>query len=695
MRNIILKIMGAVCALTVLASMLLVAVPAVSAATVVPRAVQIQWTDQWKNVYYGGQHLYDTGCGIFATVNAIGYVTGNEMSITEVAQWAYDIKALNYYAGGTDRTILYPKLQEKFGAEYGFTVDCAGATGYWQNANATLRNHLLKGGVAIGHVYGHFIAVVGYNASTGYYHVYDSAPSTARGTGNGDAWVSESWFTTSTYFTLDWFCLVTATGNPINRDYGATDVDTTTTADKLGTYMVNTETLNVRAGAGTTYDIVTTVKQGDMLNVTALADNGWGQFVAPDGTQGWANVTYYGKYIGVDALAATKSIAWGDVKTSLDSEGRLTLTNQSTTGMAGYDFKLSQAIGTATTPSFETAVHVNNNKGFFFGLSNGGAYYMMRDCTSGDALVEASQAPYMTGDERITVDVSEWWKPSGGERIKMIRFYLAPGASITIEYLYFASAANTVNSTSYNLEKNVFVPVNDTLMSSTLSIPDRTKSGGYTYQNGVLTVESKETDSYSVMWTLDKTYTPDVLPRLLFSVDSDVRYDIELTVATANGDQAVSLAMNYGPEICTTLDGAYLPAAAQTAGLGLNYYYSYNNCLPADGVSAIRSVKITLGGKGTLVLDALQVANSDQLASLGDGLTASDSTPDAQPEPDITVGDVNNDGVITTTDARLAMLQALTENTLTGDALAAADYNGDGKITTTDARLMMLAALSN
>jgi len=425
----------------------------VSAATVIPRAVQIQWTDQWKSVYYGGQNLYDTGCGIFATVNAVGYLTGNEMSVTEVAQWAYDIKALNYYAGGTDRTIIYPKLEAKFGADYGFTVV---NTGTWSGAtNATLINHLKNGGVAIGHVYGHFIAVVGYDASTKYYHVYDSAPSTSRGTGNGDAWVSESWFTTSTYFTLDWFCLLTRTGTVINRDYGDTSV--TTTADKLGTYMINTETLNVRAGAGTTFDIVTTVKQGDLVNVTALS-NGWGKFVAPDGTEGWANVTYYGKYIGIDALACTNSPAWGDITATVNDKGSMTLVNNSA-GIVGYDFRLPLDIGTATTPYLAIKITPNYGSGYYFGLTDyGTTYYMMRDCYSDKELVEALEAPYMTMTETLSIDLSEWWQPAGGERIDAVRVYIAPSSSITVNYLYFAAEGGMVIDERYNLAEPTPAP---------------------------------------------------------------------------------------------------------------------------------------------------------------------------------------------------------------------------------------------
>ena len=58
-------------------------------------------------------------------------------------------------------------------------------------------------------------------------------------------------------------------------------------------------------------------------------------------------------------------------------------------------------------------------------------------------------------------------------------------------------------------------------------------------------------------------------------------------------------------------------------------------------------------------------------------------------------GDVNGDGDISTTDARLAIMHALGGTELSGTALLCADYNEDGNVTTYDARMMMLFALSN
>ncbi len=172
-------------------------------------AIQRQNISKWNGVYYGAGDLYDTGCGIFALVNAVGCLTGKSMDVKTVAQYAYDIGAYNNGgANGTARLVLYPKVEAKFGATYGFTLDCNGDQGWWAGSSSSvLKNHLLNGGVAVGHVPGHFIAVVEYNSSNGKFHVYDSYPTTARGTGTGDCWVTASQLATNK-LKLDWFCLL-------------------------------------------------------------------------------------------------------------------------------------------------------------------------------------------------------------------------------------------------------------------------------------------------------------------------------------------------------------------------------------------------------------------------------------------------------------------------------------------------------
>ena len=124
--------------------------------------IQRQLETKWKSYYYGGANLYNTGCGIFSLVNAVGYLTGNSMSITEVASWAHSINAFNVNGGdGTYRLVLYPKVTKKYGADYGFTLDCNNGQGWWAGSSSSiLKEHLANGGVAVGHVPGDRKSVV-------------------------------------------------------------------------------------------------------------------------------------------------------------------------------------------------------------------------------------------------------------------------------------------------------------------------------------------------------------------------------------------------------------------------------------------------------------------------------------------------------------------------------------------------------
>ncbi len=209
--------------LLVVAMMLSVLIGTTMSASAAAFTIQRQWDAKWKSYYVGGRTMYDTACGIFSMVNAIGYLTGDAPEVYSAAKWANSIGAFNAGFGGTDRSALYPKIQKKYGATYGFTCDVAGGSGYWATAaSTTLKNHLANGGVAIGHVPGHFIAIVGYNPSNGKFHVYDSAPSSSRGTasygatGLGDCWVTQSRLSTGK-LKLDWFCLLSSTKAKVDK----------------------------------------------------------------------------------------------------------------------------------------------------------------------------------------------------------------------------------------------------------------------------------------------------------------------------------------------------------------------------------------------------------------------------------------------------------------------------------------------
>ena len=132
MRSAAAKMLSLVLVLSMLFAMMSVAVPTGGAYTVQPTTLVRQDLAKWKNYVYGDSQgtLYRTGCGMFAIVNAVGYLTGNTMSVTEVASWGHSIGGYNpgNTHAGTYRMTIYPRLQAKYGERYGFTVDC-GSTG--------------------------------------------------------------------------------------------------------------------------------------------------------------------------------------------------------------------------------------------------------------------------------------------------------------------------------------------------------------------------------------------------------------------------------------------------------------------------------------------------------------------------------------------------------------------------------------
>ena len=305
---------------------------AVSASAATPLVNLCQTDSQWKAYYYGGKTLSATGCGIFSLVNAVGYLTGKRMDVVSVASWAYSIGA--YGASGTYRTALYPRVQAKYGATYGFTVDCASdKTGYWATAaSSKLKSHLANGGVAIGHVPGHFIALVGYDYSTNKFHVYDSAPSTARGTksNRGNVWVTQSRLSTGK-LDLDWFCLISATGKP-----AATQPSVTWTSG-------NYELLGVkylRDSASTNSNTLVNIPKGEVMQVYEVVNSKFGR-------------TQYGDYKGYILLDEdTKRIGnvenGATVITSSDMRplnGGYTATWEDIKGAAGYQFKIVELAG--------------------------------------------------------------------------------------------------------------------------------------------------------------------------------------------------------------------------------------------------------------------------------------------------------------------------------------------------------------
>ncbi|MEE1314899.1 MAG: C39 family peptidase [Faecalimonas sp.] len=162
--------------------------------------------------------MWQSGCGILSTVNAVNYLTGNFIPPTELAQWAYSNNYFNgTYGQGSVRALLYSNVTAAFGSKYGFSVS---NLTYDTIYSTTLKNHLIGGGTAIVHCPNHFMAINAYNASTGQYLVYDSAANeSVRQTTVDGTWLTADQIHANTNIRVDWFCLVTKTVSATPNTY--------------------------------------------------------------------------------------------------------------------------------------------------------------------------------------------------------------------------------------------------------------------------------------------------------------------------------------------------------------------------------------------------------------------------------------------------------------------------------------------
>ena len=222
-----------------------------SASSVAPSgfAMMRQTDSQWNYYYHNGGSLTQTGCGIFSLANTVGYLTGYTMDVVEIANWAHNNGMYNVDgADGTYRTSFYPRANSRYGSTYGFSIDCSSdGSGYWSDSyDSRIKNHIINGGVAVAHVYNHFIAVVGYDSATDSFHIWDCAPRDRRGTlyANGNIWFSRAHLNSATYMTIDWFCLVSSTkplvitDNPDDHNIPTRDLYSESTYSLMGDDVV-------------------------------------------------------------------------------------------------------------------------------------------------------------------------------------------------------------------------------------------------------------------------------------------------------------------------------------------------------------------------------------------------------------------------------------------------------------------------
>ncbi len=404
---------------------------------------------------------------------------------------------------------------------------------------------------------------------------------------------------------------------------GATSTNgNVSTAEKLGTYRVTpSDGLNVRSGPSADYEKVTALECDAVVKVTEFSGS-WGKVTLSDGTEGWCNITDYGEYIGIDALAYESGVNSDAVSASFDGAGSLTLSNNSTE-QGQYDLYLPLSLGTATTPYLSWQATALAGDGFYFGLTqNGSGYFMMFD---GTGLTEGTTASYQTGVKSGEINLADCWQPADGQRIDQVRVYLAPNSSVRLDYFYMAATSGKVVDSRYNL---MLVDEIVNLMDPTdISIADTTKPGSYVYSNGMLTVTADTDAGFEIVFGLDATFDVTVMTRFLIGIEAHTDFNVSFLVTHAAGEGWVTLVDDYYPNFGETKPtSGFIPAWTGTAGLDLYNYYHYNGFVPADNMSTVKQMKVTLGSAGTSYFNAIQIASNDRIKTIRDSIVKQGDT---------------------------------------------------------------------
>lgn len=269
-------------------------------------AVLQQYDSEWGSYPYGDGTLGDSGCGAFAIINAVRYLTGNTMDIYSVADWGSE----NEYIWGVGSSFsIAPDAAAKFGSTYGFQLDThIGFDGYvgssypatpeaYDSAWNTLVSKLSQGEVAVGLVHNHFISIVDYDSATNCVLVYDPGAGSKRQTTRSGDWktydelnywsdAGSEYLKLRAYLT---FYFATGTSSPtINTTLPAFSG----TADAAGTYIVTTGSgdLNLRAASSTSSAIIDRIPNGSEVQVIE-SDGSWASVVY-NGISGYCSMEY-------------------------------------------------------------------------------------------------------------------------------------------------------------------------------------------------------------------------------------------------------------------------------------------------------------------------------------------------------------------------------------------------------------------
>lgn len=624
---------------------------ATSASAITPLGHLVQWEAKWKNYYYGTGNLYNTGCGIFSLVNAVGYLTGQRMSITATAQWFHDIGGYNVTGGeGTYRTVVYPKVQAKYGGTYGFTVDCGSDnSGYWSTSASTkLKNHLAGGGVAVGHVPGHFIALVGYDAATNKFHVYDSAPSSGRGTlsGNGDCWVTQSRLATGK-LDLDWFCLLSL------KETQPEVVWETGQYKMLGNK-------HLRDAASATYNTVVTVPTGEVMSITKIVNKTYGYtqygdfvgyiYLDEDVQRIGALDTGLGTTFTCDSVRyanADYTASWSDVQ-----------------GASGYKYKVIQLEGEPDPGNSNEAANAT----------------VLYDSTTyiTQTLSVTIPAAKMTNGKYLKVAVQTVFPESSNWKTMYVTPSLVPFTDIPItSWMYDPALYCYENGILSGTTVNTFSPLDSATMAMLVTVLHRVAGSPAPSASTVMPYDNVTSSNWyytALLWCVENNIIrTSEFPTF---VSSDV-------VSRENAILCFYRLADRLKKNDKQLDSTALDVFTDKDQIS-------DSCLTAITWAVGKGLINGSGGK----IDPAGTTNRIQLAVMLQNLDIFITNTDEEYNP-LTKGDTDNSGTVDTTDYLCIKMHIMEMIMIPAPFEEAADYDCDGCISTSDYALLKFHLIYN
>ncbi len=239
--------------------------------------------------------------------------------------------------------------------------------------------------------------------------------------------------------------------------------------------------------------------------------------------------------------------------------------------------------------------------------------------------------------------------------------------------------------------------------------------GSYSYENGILNLTSESDNGYTVKFNTNKSFNPTDMIYLAADWSATVPYNVTLEVTRADGDATVEVRKEFFDVFGFSEAPEALPAGQFTGNFNMNGYYYWNGGLVNE--STIKSVTISLEGKGDFSMCSLQVSKKTTPVYINDGEIASGKlesndlplSSDLYTVGSSTISDVTEltsvADFLASFDQTNLIVTDVNGNTVDADAVICSgmtisyadvsytiavtgDVNGDGEATSADARII-------